>query len=155
MFTLDALVLTDDERVELQRRARALKSSVRDARRAQIILSCADGVALRQIALHVGMDQHQVGVWRRRFLAQRLDGLGDQPRTGRPRRLGHDDRMAMAAIATSERDPADPIATWSYFEVAEELVRRGITVSVSQVWRTSASSSTASKQASTPPWPST
>lgn len=41
----------------------------------------------------------------------------------------------MAAIATSERDPTDPVATWSYFEVADELGRRGIQVSVSQVWR--------------------
>jgi transposase len=38
-------------------------------------------------------------------------------------------------VATSERDPGDPVATWSYFEVAEELIRRGIQVSVSQVWR--------------------
>lgn len=43
--------------------------------------------------------------------------------------------MKMAALATSERDPADPVATWSYFEVAQELVRRGVEVSVSQVWR--------------------
>jgi transposase len=81
------------------------------------------------------MDQHQVGEWRRRFVAHRLAGLGDQPRCGRPRRLGHDERMAIAAVATSERDPADPTATWSYLEVADELVRRGIQVSVSQVWR--------------------
>jgi transposase len=41
----------------------------------------------------------------------------------------------MAVIATSERDPADPVATWSYFEVTQELIRRGVEVSVSQVWR--------------------
>lgn len=135
MFTVEPLVLTDDESVELRRRANAATSSVRDARRAEIVLLCADGMPLRQIAGRVGMDQHQVGVWRRRFLNHGLDGLVDEPRSGRPRRLGHDERMAMAAIATSERDPADPVATWSYFEVAAELVRRGVEVSVSQVWR--------------------
>lgn len=41
----------------------------------------------------------------------------------------------MAAIATSERDPADPVATWNYIEVAEALNAEGIVVSVSQVWR--------------------
>jgi transposase len=92
-------------------------------------------VPLRRIATAVGMDQHQVGQWRRRFLAARLEGLADQARPGRPRRLGHDERMEMAALATSERDPDDPVATWSYFEVAQELVRRGVEVSVSQVWR--------------------
>lgn len=135
MFTVEPLVISDEERVELVRRSRAHTSSVRYARRAEVTLLCAEGMPLRQIASRVGMDQHQVGLWRRRFVAHRLDGLVDQPRSGRPRRLGHDERMQMAAIATSERDPADPVATWSYFEVAAELVRRGLQVSVSQVWR--------------------
>lgn len=135
MFTVEPIVLSEDERVELQRRAGAHTSTVRVARRARIILLCGDGVPLRRIASAVGMDEHQVGEWRRRFLADRIEGLADQARPGRPRRLGHDDRLEMAAIATSERDPADPVATWSYFEVAEELIRRGVEVSVSQVWR--------------------
>lgn len=135
MFTVEPIELTVEERAELERRANAHTSTVREARRARIVLLCADGVPLRRIAKEVGMDQHQVGQWRRRFLAHRLDGLGDQPRSGRPRRLGHDERMEIAAIATSERDATDPVATWSYFEVADELIRRGIRVSVSQVWR--------------------
>lgn len=135
MFTVEPIELSAEERVELERRANAHTSTVREARRARIVLLCAQGVPLRRIAGVVDMDQHQVGQWRRRFLADRLDGLADQPRSGRPRRLGHDERMEMAAIATSERDPADPVATWSYFEVADELIRRGIEVSVSQVWR--------------------
>jgi transposase len=135
VFSVEPIELSACERAELQRRAGAHTSTVRDARRARIVLLCEQRVPLRRIASMVGMDQHQVGHWRRRFLAERLDGLVDQPRTGRPRRLGHDERMAMAAIATSERDPADPVATWSYFEVADELVRRGIDVSISQVWR--------------------
>jgi transposase len=135
VFTVEPIELSEDERLELKRRANAHTSTVREARRARVILLCADGVRLRCIAGMVGMDQHQVGEWRRRFLADRLDGLGDQPRSGRPRRLGHDQRLEMAAVATSERDPADPVATWSYFEVTQELVRRGVEVSVSQVWR--------------------
>lgn len=135
MFTVEPIKLSVEERAELERRAKAHTSTVREARRAKVVLLCADGVALRRIAGLVGMDQHQVGLWRRRFLADRLNGLIDQARSGRPRRLGHDERMEMAAIATSERDAADPVATWTYFEVAEEMVRRGIEVSVSQVWR--------------------
>jgi transposase len=135
MFTVEPLVISGEERIELERRARAHTSTQREARRARVILLCAEGMALRQIGRVVGMDQHQVGVWRRRFLEHRLDGLVDQPRSGRPRRLGHDERLKMAAIATSERDPADPVATWSYLEVAEALHAEGITVSVSQVWR--------------------
>lgn len=135
MFTVEPTELDDETRAELARRANAHTAPVRDARRARIILLCAEGVALRQIAERVGMDQHQVGVWRRRFLTEGLDGLVDRPRSGRPRRLGHDERMRMAALATSERDATDPVATWTYFDVAEVLGSEGIEVSVSQVWR--------------------
>jgi len=40
----------------------------------------------------------------------------------------------VAALATSERDPTDPVATRSYFEVAAGLIRHWIEVSVSQTW---------------------
>lgn len=135
MFTVEALEITGDERAELERRARAHTSTQREARRARAILLCADGMPLRQVGPRVGLDEHQVTVWRRRFLADRLDGLVDAPRSGRPRRLDHDTRMKMAAVATSERDPADPVATWSYLEVTDALRAEGIEVSVSQVWR--------------------
>jgi transposase len=135
MFTVEPLVISDEERCELERRARAHTSTQREARRARVILLCAEGVPLRQIDGIVGIDQHQVGLWRRRFVERRLDGLADLARSGRPRRLGHDERLKMAAIATSARDPADPVATWSYIDVAEALRAEGIEASVSQVWR--------------------
>src|SRR5512132_2326120 len=78
VFTVEPIALTEDERTELERRAGAHTSTVRAARRAKVILLCADGVPLRRIATTVGMDQHQVGQWRRRFLAARLGGLADQ-----------------------------------------------------------------------------
>lgn len=135
MFKVAAIVLSEAERVELQRRVRASTSQVRVARRAQAILLCAEGVPLRQIGLRVDMDQHQVGVWRRRFITDRLDGLNDAPRPGRPRRFGHDERIKMAAIATSARDADDPVATWTCVEVTEALRAEGLDISVSQVWR--------------------
>jgi transposase len=134
-FRIEPIVVSDEERAELERRSRAHTASVRDARRANLVLFCTEGVPLPQIAGRVGMDQHQVGEWRRPFLAHRLEGLSDRARSGRPRRLGHDQRIEIAAVETSERDPNDPIVTWSYFEVAEETCRRGVEVSVSQVWR--------------------
>ena len=135
MFKVAAVVLSAEERVELERRAQAFTSQVRVARRARVVLLCADGLPLRQIGPMVGMDQHQVGLWRRRFLADRLDGLNDLPRPGRPRRFGHDERLKMAAIATSAREPDNPVSTWTGVEVAEVLRAEGLDISVSQVWR--------------------
>ena len=135
MFKVAAVELSGEERVELDRRVRAFTSQVRVVRRAQLILLCADGVPLRQIGCQVGMDEHQVGMWRRRFLAKRLDGLNDLARPGRPRRFGHDERIKMAAIATSARQADDPVSTWTCVDVAEALRAEGIEISVSQVWR--------------------
>lgn len=100
VFRVDAIGLDDGVRAELERRARSQTLGVRVVKRARMILLCAGGVSLRQIAERVSISEHQVTLWRRRFLAEGLDGLNDRPRSGRPRRLGHDERMKMAAIAT-------------------------------------------------------
>lgn len=135
MFKVEPVVLTVDERGELERRVRAHTIQVRHRRRAEVILLCAEPISLHKIGERVGMNEHQVGLWRRRFLERRLDGLNDAPRPGRPRRFGHDERIKMAAIATSAREPDDPVSTWTCVEVAEKLRDDGLEISVSQVWR--------------------
>ena len=134
-FRVEPIVIADDVRKELERRVRAHRTPQRVARRARIVLQCGDGVAIRQIAVEVGIDQHQVGLWRRRFIADGLDGLDDQPRSGRPRRIGHDERMKLAAKATSERDDDDPIVAWTHQDLADALGADQITISASQVGR--------------------
>jgi transposase len=135
MWTAPPITLTDEERAELTRRVAAHKTPVRAARRARIILMAADGVPSRQISAIVGMHESNVAKWRNRFREKGLKGLEDDPRSGRRRRFGHDERMAMAAAATSERDPDDPVATWTYYELAQHLWASGVQVSVSQLWR--------------------
>ncbi len=135
VFTVEPIELSDDERAELQRRANAHTSTVRQARRARIILLCAEGVSLRQIGLRVDMDQHQVGLWRKRFLVDRVAGLDDRSRSGRPRRISHDERMKLAAVATSEKDPDDPIAAWTHQDIADMVGDDGVVISASQVGR--------------------
>jgi transposase len=135
VFTVEPIELSDDERAELQRRANAHTSTVRQARRARIILLCAQGRPLAQIGIEVGMDQHQVGLWRKRFLAQGLDGLEDQSRSGRPRRISHDERIKLAAVATSEKDPDDPVAAWTHQDIADMVGDDGVVISASQVGR--------------------
>lgn len=135
VFKVEPVVLADVERAELERRVRAHTSQVREQRRAQAILLCAEGVSLHQIGERIDMNEHQVTVWRRRFLAKRLDGLVDAKRSGRPRRFGHDERIKIAATATSARNPDDPVSTWTCVEVTEALREDGLDISVSQVWR--------------------
>jgi transposase len=133
-FRVDPVVLVDDDRSELEQAGDAHLTPQRVARRARIILLWAEGRPIRQIGIEVGMDQHQVGMWRRRFIAESLDGLEDQPRSGRPRRIGHE-RMNLAAVATSEKDVNDPIAAWTHQDLADSLADDGIPISASQVGR--------------------
>jgi transposase len=62
-----------------------------------VVLLAADGVPKRQIATMVGMNQHTVSHWRHRFEAERLAGLEDRPRPGRPLVYGHDQRLRILA----------------------------------------------------------
>jgi transposase len=131
MFTVPVLVISADERRELERRVRAHTTSQRMVKRCRIVLAAADGVPLRQIAERVGIDQHQVGVWRRRFEAARLAGLDDRPRSGRPRTYGHDERLKIIETVTARTPQVE--SQWSHRLIAEALDEIGI--SASQVGR--------------------
>ena len=71
---------TDDERVTLTRWARRAKSSQALASRSKIVLTSAEGLMNRDVAASLGVFAHTVAKWRARFVAERLDGLTDEPR---------------------------------------------------------------------------
>ena len=79
--------LTDDERSELVRIARAEKLPWQDVQRARIVLYAAEGLHDTEIAQRLDTTPGIVGKWRRRFAGDRLEGLRDRPRSGRPRRF--------------------------------------------------------------------
>jgi transposase len=77
-------VLSDEERLFLERRARRRpKSAQAKALRARIVLACATGATDAEVAGDVGTNQATVGTWRRRFVETRLNGLLDDPRSAR------------------------------------------------------------------------
>src|SRR5271170_6173735 len=131
MWTLAPLELSAEERLELERRVRAHTTPQRMVRRCQVILMAAEGVPNRRIAPEVGLNENQVGLWRRRFETERLAGLEDRRRSGRPRIYGHDERLRIVAAATSERPEFD--SQWSHRLLANYLSDLGI--SASQVGR--------------------
>jgi len=78
------ILLTVEEREELERVVRAQTSTQRDVRRARIILAMAGGAPLSRVAAEVGVDRKVVRQWATRFVRKRLRGLVDAPRSGRP-----------------------------------------------------------------------
>lgn len=54
------------------------------AKRAAIVLLAAEGLSNRLISERLQLEEHCIGRWRQRFATQRVWGLFDRPRTGRP-----------------------------------------------------------------------
>lgn len=133
-YVAEPIVLDDETRGVLEARVRATTTPQRDVQRARIILLASEGVASRQISIRVGIHETYVAKWRRRFLAAGLVGLQDAPRPGRPQMYDASDRLKIVALATSQRDPDDPEATWTYRELAESLSDE-VGMSRSQMWK--------------------
>lgn len=79
-----AISLTRDERARLEALARKYTSSYRDVIRAKIVLYAAAGRRNDEIAARLDTPRQIVSKWRKRFFQQRLAGLDEQPRGGRP-----------------------------------------------------------------------
>jgi transposase len=125
------IVLSADERAELEGWARRRTSSAGLAMRSRIVLAAADGGSNTELAQRLGLGIVTVRRWRNRFAEIGLDGLVDEPRPGRPRVVG-DDRIEALIVATLETTPPDA-THWSTRSMAEHL---GLSQSmVSRVWR--------------------
>jgi putative transposase len=70
------------------------------AKRARIMLLAADGRSNRDIGVLVDMHYNQVGMWRKRYEALGLAGLGDLERPGRPCIYDHDDVLLLVMFVT-------------------------------------------------------
>ncbi len=81
-----AISLSPRERIALERVCRAGTTERRLADRAQAILLAAAGWGNARIATYLHRSRYWVQRWRRRFEAERLAGLSDRRRTGRPPR---------------------------------------------------------------------
>ena len=127
------LVLTEEEREALQRLVRRRGAGQAAVTRARIVLAADAGPELPNgvIASQLGVSRQSVITWRQRFLAHRLVGLMDAPRSGAPRRVS--DEVVEAMITrTLETQPAGA-THWSTRAMARQV---GMSQTmVSRVWR--------------------
>jgi hypothetical protein len=79
--------LSDAERCELERTARAQCVPHREVVRAKVILRLAKGHTVSAIGREVGLERRIIRKWAERFQHKRLQGLQDNPRSGRPPRF--------------------------------------------------------------------
>jgi len=125
------LVVSEVQRAELERLARQSRSSRSVAFRARIILGCASGLSNAAVAARLHASAPTVGLWRNRFIAEGVSGLGDEPRPGAPREIG-DEKIEQVVRCTLEKTPKGA-THWSSRMLA---ARTGLSQStISRIWR--------------------
>src|SRR6201997_4065417 len=124
------VILSDDERDRLQSLAHRARSQTLLARRARVVLACAEGLDNRAVAKKLRCSLGMVGKWRSRFLKARLEGLYDEPRPGAPRKVS-DDQVEKVVIQTLESTPRGE-THWSTRGLAKATGLSRMTVS--RIW---------------------
>src|SRR4029450_3286668 len=92
------IALTAAERATLTGWVRSGKTEHRLVERARIVLLAGDGWGSRAIAREVGCARGVVSRWRVRFAKDRLAGLADAPRSGKPKTYGADAGRRILAL---------------------------------------------------------
>jgi transposase len=77
-------LLSDEERKQLAAVAARYTAPYFEVMRAKIVLYAAEGLENQQIAERLDVPRRIVSKWRKRFYTKRLQGLVDEPRSGRP-----------------------------------------------------------------------
>lgn len=152
------VVITERQQAVLRKMSTATTLAKRLVQRATLILLAFAGLANQDIAAKVGLERHQIGIWRRRWQRAFNDLvriectedspaklrhaikelLGDEQRPGCPGKFTAEQITLLFALACEPPAKSDlPITHWTGAELAAEAIKRGIveSISVSQVNR--------------------
>lgn len=126
------LNIAAEERAELERLARRMRTNRHLALRAKIILRCAEGLTNIDVGKALKVSNATVGKWRKRFNEHRVEGLYDEPKPGRPREIT-DEAVEAVVVKTLEEKPKGR-THWSTRKMAQAA---GIShTTVGRIWRT-------------------
>ncbi len=127
----DPVTLSSDQMKALQVLVSRRTTAQGLAKRARIVLACAEGIQNKEVASRLGVDKGTVGTWRRRFIEHGIEGLYDEPRPGAPRTIT-DEHVEAVIVRTLESMPRNA-THWSSRMMAGES---GVsTSSVQRIWR--------------------
>jgi len=125
------LVLSEEERLQLESLAHRVRTAPQLARRARIVLACAEGRDNKAVAHRLRVAPATVGKWRARFVQGRCDRLYDEPRPGTPRQIT-DAQIEAVIVRTLETKPRGA-THWSTRGMAKATGLSAMTIS--RVWR--------------------
>jgi transposase len=125
------LLVSAEQRAELERLTRRKTTAQALALRARIVLACADGGDNIAVAKRLGIGRQAVGRWRNRFIDRGVDGLFDEPRPGAPRKIS-DAAVENVVTLTLEAKPKDA-THWSTRLLAK---KSGLSrTSIARIWK--------------------
>jgi len=124
------LTMTEEERERLESLSHRARSQPLLARRARVVLACAEGLTNQTVAKKLRCSTGMVGKWRARFLKARLEGLYDEPRPGAPRSVT-DAQVEQVVIQTLENTPRGE-THWSTRGLAKATGLSRMTIS--RIW---------------------
>jgi transposase len=146
------VVITERQQVVLRKMSTATTVAQRLVQRATIILLAFAGLTNEAIAAQVGLERHQIGLWRRRWqrafndlvriectedapaaLRHAIEGvLTDEPRPGSPGKFTAEQITLLFALACEPPGNSGlPITHWTGAELAAAAVQRGLVESIS------------------------
>lgn len=126
------LTLSNDERQELLRLQRSSSAPAGVVRRARAVLLMADDVSGTEVARQTGYTPVQVSRIRQRFCEERLAGLEDRVRSGRPPSVTG--RTTARVVALTLKPPPAGVTHWSTRDLAEQV--GGVShMTVHRIWR--------------------
>jgi len=124
------LILTEEEQERLESLAHRARSQPLMARRARVVLACAEGLSNHSVSGKLRCSLGMVGKWRERFLKVRLEALYDEPRPGTPRTVS-DAQVEQVVIQTLETTPRGE-THWSTRGLAKATGLSRMTIS--RIW---------------------
>ncbi len=133
------IVLSSEDRRELDRLIRTPSTAQQIALRARMIVLLGGGLKVGETAERLGVWRKTVSQWRSRWIAgavtpaPAVERLSDAARTGAPARITPEETCAIVALACET--PADndlPFSHWTQQSLADRAMKRGIIDRISQ-----------------------
>lgn len=126
----DLVVLSAADRDFLEAQLRRHKAPRSLSERCRMVLLCADGLQSKEVAERLGVHEHTVGKWRRRFVQDGLAGLSDEYRAGRPRTVS-DAQVAEVIERTLNTRPKDA----THWSIRSMAARSGLShTTIRRIW---------------------
>lgn len=95
-----------------------------------MVLLCADGLQSKEVAERLGVHEHTVGKWHRRFVQDGLAGLSDEYRAGRPRTVS-EAQVAEVIERTLNTRPKDA----THWSIRSMAARSGLShTTIRRIW---------------------